>query len=119
MTDFTKLSSESEELHSTLPIIQKWLIPEILKIIEAIKLKPYVMKKNLFISIDNYTILKKILDNKLSDYLPNFLSKFSTVPENMKIPFFIKMLIRTVENNNINQLINLERSNDYFWSQIR
>ena len=41
---------------------------------EAIKLKPYVMKKNLFISIDNYTILKKILDNKLSDYLPNFLS---------------------------------------------
>ena len=114
MTDFTKLSSESEELHSTLPIIQKWLIPEILKIIEAIKLKPYVMKKNLFISIDNYTILKKILDNKLSDYLPNFLSKFSTVPENMKIPFFIKMLIRTVENNNINQLINLERSNDYF-----
>ena len=32
----------------------------------------------------------------------------------MKIPFFIKMLIWTVENNNINQLINLERSNDYF-----
>ena len=114
MTDFTKLSSESEELHSTLPIIQKWLIPEILKIIEAIKLKPYVMKKNLFISIDDYTILKKILDNKLSDYLPNFVSNFSNVPENMKIPFFIKMFIRTLENNNINQLINLERNNDYF-----
>ena len=59
MTDFTKLSSESEELHSTLPIIQKWLIPEILKIIEAIKLKPYVIKRNLFLSIEHYTILKK------------------------------------------------------------
>lgn len=114
MTDFTKLSRESEELHATLPIIQKWLIPEILKIIEAIKLKPYVMRRNLFISIDHYTTLKKILDNKLEDYLPNFLATFSTVPENMNIPFFIKMLIRTVENNNINQLINLERNNDFF-----
>ena len=117
MTDFTKLSRESEELHATLPIIQKWLIPEILKIIEAIKLKPYVMRRNLFISIDHYTTLKKILDNKLEDYLPNFLATFSTVPENMNIPFFIKMLIRTVENNNINQLINLERNNDFFLEQ--
>ena len=114
MTDFTKLSSESEELHATLPIIQKWLIPEILKIIEAIKLKPYVIKRNLFLSIEHYTILKKILDNKLSDYLPNFLSKFSSIPENMKIPFFFKMFIRTVQNNNINQLINLGRNNDFF-----
>ncbi len=114
MVDFTKLSMESEELHATLPIMQKWLIPEVLKIIEAIKLRPFIKKKNIFISIEHYKILKKILDYKLSSYVPNFLLNFSNVPKNIKIPFFIKMFIRTIENNSINQLVNFDRNYDYF-----
>ena len=114
MVDFTKLSIESEELHATLPIMQKWLIPEVLKIIEAIKLRPFIKKKNIFISIEHYKILKKILDYKLSSYVPNFLLNFSNVPKNIKIPFFIKMFIRTIENNSVNQLVNLDRNYDYF-----
>ena len=32
----------------------------------------------------------------------------------LKIPFFIKMFIRTIENNSVNQLVNLDRNYDYF-----
>ena len=114
LKDFTVLSSKYDELHATLPIVEKWLIPEILKIIEAIKLRKFLQKKKLFISMQNYPILQNLMDNNLLNYGNNFLSAFIKQPKDMNIPFFFKRIIRTTQKNNFRQLRNIKTKNDHF-----
>ena len=110
---FSFLSSKSDELHATLPIIQKWVIPEALKIIEAIKLKEISKKRDLFISIKDYPLFKKLIDKKLPDYRNNFLLYLNKEPKDMNVPFLIKRVIRTSQKNSLGQLINIKTKNDY------